>query len=105
MPPAISRKDGFVNWKRMFPGMAVASVLVMATSFSAPAQVAPAAGPGIPASIASVENTPAISKEARGRLADCLNLDTSNHPAYEQIAPLHIEGTPGKAGSNEDVLA
>src|SRR5213592_4550648 len=104
MPPAISRKDGFVNWKRMFPGMAVASVLVMATSFSAPAQVAPAAGPGIPASISSVENTPAIAKEARGWLADLIKINTSNPPGNEQVAAMYIAGILARDGIKADVL-
>jgi hypothetical protein len=93
-----------VNWKRMVPGMAVASVLVMATSFSAPAQVAPAAGPGIPASISSVENTPAIAKEARGWLADLIKINTSNPPGNEQIAAMYIAGILAKDGIKADVL-
>src|SRR5690348_8399259 len=104
MPPAISRKEGIVNRKRIDQVMVVASVLVMATRFSGPAQVAPAAGPGIPASISSVENTPAMGKEARGWLADLIKINTSNPPGNEQVAAMYIAGILAKDGIKADLL-
>src|SRR5437667_11740239 len=88
----------------MVPSIAGATVLMVAASFSAPAQVAPAAGPGIPASISSVENTPAIAKEARGWLADLIKINTSNPPGNEQIAAMYIAGILAKDGIKADVL-
>src|SRR5438046_4985775 len=88
----------------MVQSIAGATVLMIAASFPSAAQVAPAAGPGIPASISSVENTPAIAKEARGWLADLIKINTSNPPGNEQIAAMYIAGILAKDGIKADVL-
>src|SRR5436190_15868337 len=93
-----------VNWKRMVPSIAGATVLMVAASFPAAAQVAPAAGPGIPASISSAGNTPAIAKEARGWLADLIKINTSNPPGNEQVAAMYIAGILARDGIKADVL-
>src|SRR5881398_2510449 len=88
----------------MVQSIAGATVLMVAASFPAAAQVAPAAGPGIPASISSVENTPAIAKEARGWLADLIKINTSNPPGNEQVAAMYIAGILARDGIKADVL-
>src|SRR5438309_9835123 len=88
----------------MVPSIAGAPVLMVAASFPSAAQVAPAAGPGIPASIASARNTPAIAKDARGWLADLIKNNTSNPPGIEQVAAMYIAGNLARDGIKADVL-
>src|SRR5438552_13800961 len=88
----------------MVQSIAGATVLMIAASFPATAQVVPAAGPGIPASISSAGNASAIAKEARGWLADLIKINTSNPPGNEQIAAMYIAGILAKDGIKADVL-
>src|SRR5438270_7946832 len=88
----------------MVQSIAGATVLMIAASFPSAAQVAPAAGPGIPASISSAGNTPAIAKEARGWLADLIKINTSNPPGNEQVAAMYIAGILARDGIKADVL-
>src|SRR5436309_14296247 len=88
----------------MVPSIAGATVLMVAASFPAAAQVAPAAGPGIPASISSAGNTPAIAKEARGWLAELIRINTSNPPGNEQIGAMYITGILAKEGIKAEIL-
>ena len=93
-----------MNWKRMVQSIAGATVLMIAASFPATAQVVPAAGPGIPASISSAGNASAIAKEARGWLADLIKINTSNPPGNEQVAAMYIAGILARDGIKADVL-
>ena len=93
-----------MNWKQMVQSITRAVLLMVAASFPAAAQVAPATGPGIPASVAPVESTPAIAKEARGWLADLIKINTSNPPGNEQVAAMYIAGILAKDGIKADVL-
>src|SRR5438046_2607048 len=88
----------------MVQSIAGATVLMIAASFPSAAQVAPAAGPGIPASISSAGNTPAIAKEARGWLADLIKINTSNPPGNEQVAAMYSAGILARDGIKADVL-
>ena len=93
-----------MNWKRMVERIAGATVLMMAASFPARAQVASAAGPGIPANNSPVGDPPSIAREARGWLADLIKINTSNPPGNEQIAAMYIAGILAKDGIKADVL-
>src|SRR5256885_12927031 len=88
----------------MVQSIAGATVLMIAASFPATAQVVPAAGPGIPASISSAGNASAIAKEARGWLADLIKINTSNPPGNEQVAAMCIAGILARDGIKADVL-
>ena len=93
-----------MNWKRMVERIAGTTVLMMAASFPARAQVASAAGPGIPANNSPVGDPPSIAREARGWLADLIKINTSNPPGNEQIAAMYIAGILAKDGIKADVL-
>src|SRR5438132_6534365 len=88
----------------MVQSIAGEMVLIIAANFPAAAQVAPAAGPGIPASISSAGNTSAIAKEARGWLTDLIKINTSNPPGNEQVAAMYIAGILARDGIKADVL-
>jgi len=88
----------------MVERIAGATVLMMAASFPARAQVASAAGPGIPANNSPVGDPPSIAREARGWLADLIKINTSNPPGNEQIAAMYIAGIMAKDGIKADVL-
>jgi len=81
-----------------------ATVSMIAASFPALAQVASAAGPGIPANSSPVGDPPSIVREARGWLADLIKINTSNPPGNEQIAAMYIAGILAKDGIKADVL-
>src|SRR2546422_337351 len=88
----------------MVQSIAGATVLMIAASFPSAAQVAPAAGPGIPASISSAGNTPAIAREAQGWLADLIKINPSNPPGNEQLAALYVAGVLQKEGIKPEML-
>src|SRR5438445_13801630 len=88
----------------MVQSIAGATVLMIAASFPATAQVVPAAGPGIPASISSAGNASAIAKEARGWLADLIKINTSNPPGNEQVAAMYIAGILARDGIKAEIL-
>jgi len=81
-----------------------ATVSMIAASFPALAQVAAAAGPGIPANSSPVGDPPSIVREARGWLADLIKINTSNPPGNEQIAAMYIAGILARDGIKADVL-
>ena len=93
-----------MNWNRKVRVFAGAAAFLLAASLPVAAQVAPAAGPGIPTSPSPVGDTAAVAKEAQGWLADLIRINTTNPPGNEQTAAKYIAGVLEKEGITPEIL-
>lgn len=93
-----------MSWYRMVRVSAVAFTAVLAACLPVSAQVAPSAGPGIPANPARAGDTAGISKEAEVWLADLVKINTTNPPGNEQATAKYVASVLEKEGLTPEIL-
>ena len=91
-------------WYRMVRVSAVAFTALLAACLPVAAQVAPSAGPGIPANPTRQGDTTGISKEAEIWLADLIKINTTNPPGNEQATAKYVAGVLEKEGITSEIL-
>jgi acetylornithine deacetylase/succinyl-diaminopimelate desuccinylase-like protein len=93
-----------VSCYRMVWVSAVACAAFLAAYLPVAAQVAPAAGPGIPANPSRVGDTASVAKEAEVWLAELVKINTANPPGNEQATAKYVAGVLEKEGIAPEIL-
>jgi acetylornithine deacetylase/succinyl-diaminopimelate desuccinylase-like protein len=97
-------EGGFVNCNLRIKSVTRTAWLLFAVTLPLAAQIAPTAGPGIPANPSQAGDTTAIAREAQGWLTDLIRINTTNPPGNEQAAAKYVAGVLEKEGITPEIL-
>jgi acetylornithine deacetylase/succinyl-diaminopimelate desuccinylase-like protein len=100
----VESEGGFVNFNFRLNRFTLMVCFLFAVSLPLAAQIAPPAGPGIPANPSQAGDTTALAKEAQGWLADLVRMNTTNPPGNEQAAAKYVAGVLEKEGITPEIL-